>query len=150
MLKENLNRTLGGLKNNSNQTLSSFLFSLSLFGIHFVASYKGAKWKFGIFWSMTLYNDFPLFHFPLETRVAMQYVPTVWGWINLPNLELVTCEILISIMSKMSVYFWPVMGHACIKFIVTFCWLFWFENLVSDVSSSKCPLPILVFFSFLF
>lgn len=44
----NLNSTLCGLKNNSNQSLTSFFFSLSVFEMHFVASYKGVKWKFGI------------------------------------------------------------------------------------------------------
>lgn len=53
---------------------------------------------------MTFYSDFLLFCFPLGTRLAMQYIPTMWGWINLSNLELVTCEILINIMSKMSMF----------------------------------------------
>lgn len=53
---------------------------------------------------MTFYSDLLLFYFPLRTRIAMRYIPTVWGWINLSNLELVTCETLINIMSKMSMF----------------------------------------------
>lgn len=53
---------------------------------------------------MTFYSDFLLFSFLLGTKIAMQYIPTVWGWINLSNLESVACEILISIMSKMSMF----------------------------------------------
>lgn len=53
---------------------------------------------------MTFYSDFLLLYFLLGARIAVQYIPTVWGWINLSNLESVACEILISIMSKMSMF----------------------------------------------